>query len=102
MGWLVRRIGVSAVLVWVVATMVFRAIHLVPGDPAELLLSQGGAAPDPAIVADLRTQLGLDRPLLAQYADSMARLLRGDLGRSMQDDSAVSAEIVRRLPRTLE
>jgi peptide/nickel transport system permease protein len=102
MGWLLRRVGVSVVLVWVVATIVFLAIHLVPGDPAELLLSQGGAAPDPAIVADLRAQLGLDRPLLAQYADNMARLLHGDLGRSMQDDSPVSEEIARRLPRTLE
>jgi len=102
MGWLLRRVGVSVVLVWVVATIVFLAIHLVPGDPAELLLSQGGAAPDPAIVADLRSQLGLDRPLLTQYADNMTRLVRGDLGRSMQDDSPVSEEIARRLPRTLE
>ncbi|MCW3475389.1 ABC transporter permease [Limobrevibacterium gyesilva] len=99
---MLRRIGVSIVLVWVVATVVFMAIHLVPGDPAELLLSQGGAAPDPGVVADLRTQLGLDRPLLAQYADYMLRLLHGDLGQSMQDDSPVTAEIVRRLPRTLE
>nr|WP_283949678.1 ABC transporter permease [Limobrevibacterium gyesilva] len=102
MAWVLRRIGVSIVLVWVVATVVFMAIHLVPGDPAELLLSQGGAAPDPGVVADLRTQLGLDRPLLAQYADYMLRLLHGDLGQSMQDDSPVTAEIVRRLPRTLE
>jgi peptide/nickel transport system permease protein len=102
MSWFLRRLAISIGLVWVVATIVFLAIHLVPGDPAELLLSQGGVAPDPAAVAELRGQLGLDRPILVQYADSMTRLMRGDLGRSLQDDSSVAQEIGRRLPRTLE
>ena len=102
MAWFLRRLAISIGLVWVVATIVFLAIHLVPGDPAELLLSQGGVAPDPGAVADLRSQLGLDRPILAQYADSMLRLLRGDLGNSLQDQSSVAQEIGRRLPRTLE
>src|ERR1700749_567138 len=102
MGWLLRRVVISIGLVWVVATIVFLAIHLVPGDPAELLLSQGGVAPDPAAIAELRGELGLDRPILVQYADSMARLVRGDLVRSLQDDSSVAQEIGRRLPRTLE
>jgi peptide/nickel transport system permease protein len=102
MIWLLRRIAISIGLVWVVATIVFLAIHLVPGDPAELLLSQGGVAPDPAAIAELRTQLGLDRPILAQYAGSMIRLLHGDLGRSLQDNTSVAQEIGRRLPRTLE
>ena len=49
--WMVRRVLVSLVLIWIVATVVFTVIHLVPGDPAELLLSSGGMAPDPAAVA---------------------------------------------------
>jgi peptide/nickel transport system permease protein len=102
MSWLVRRIGVAILLVWAVASIVFLAIRLVPGDPAELLLSQGGVAPDPATVAELHEQLGLDRPVLAQYFDSFAHLLTGDLGRSLQDGSPVAGEIGRRLPRTLE
>jgi peptide/nickel transport system permease protein len=102
MSWFLRRLAISIGLVWVVATIVFLAIHLVPGDPAELLLSQGGVAPDPGAVADLRSQLGLDRPILTQYVDSMVRLLRGDLGDSLQDQSSVAQEIGRRLPRTLE
>ncbi len=102
MAWLIRRVAVSLVLVWVVATVVFLAIHLVPGDPAEMLLTQGGASPDPATVADLREQLGLNKPLYQQYAENMLRLLHGDLGKSMQDDSPVADEIGRRLPRTLE
>jgi peptide/nickel transport system permease protein len=102
MGWALRRIGVSLLLVWIVASIVFIAIRLVPGDPAELLLQQGGAAPDPAIVAQLHQQLGLDRPFLQQYVDSFRRLGRFDLGTSLEDDSPVAGEIMQRLPRTLE
>jgi ABC-type dipeptide/oligopeptide/nickel transport system permease component len=102
MAWFARRAGVAILLVWVVASIVFLAIRLVPGDPAELLLSQGGVAPDPAIVAELHEQLGLDRPVLAQYIDNFRHLLSGDLGRSLQDGSPVAGEIARRLPRTLE
>jgi len=102
MAWLARRIGVAILLVWVVASIVFLAIRFVPGDPAELLLSQGGVAPDPAAVAELHEQLGLDRPAFTQYIDNIRHLLSGDLGRSLQDGSPVSREIARRLPRTLE
>lgn len=102
MFWLLKRIATALLLVWVVASIVFLAIHFVPGDPAELLLTQGGASPDPAAVAQLRDQLGLDRPLWLQYLGSLQGLLHGDLGSSLQDDSPVAAEVFRRLPRTLE
>ena len=102
LAWTARRLGVAIGLVWIVATLVFLAIRLVPGDPAELLLSQGGAAPDPGAVEELRGQLGLDRPLWAQYAANMAGALRGNLGQSIQDGSPVMDNIGRRLPRTLE
>ncbi len=100
--WLAHRIAVSLVLVWVVATIVFLALHMVPGDPAELLLSTGGISPDPASVAELRQKLGLERPLLIQYGAFLAGLLRGDLGTSLVDDYPVLHEIALRLPRTLE
>jgi peptide/nickel transport system permease protein len=102
MLWVLKRVGVSLLLVWVVASIVFLAIRLVPGDPAELLLAQGGSAPDPSSVAELHRQLGLDRPLAAQYWVELRGLLRGDLGRSLQDDTPVAGEVMRRLPRTLE
>ena len=81
MLWGLKRVGVSVLLVWVVASIVFLAIRLVPGDPAEILLSAGGMAPDTAAVAQLREQLGLDRPLGVQYVQDMRGLLVGDLGR---------------------
>lgn len=102
MTWALQRFGISIALVWVVITIVFLAIRLVPGNPAELLLSQGGVPPDPEAVAALDKQLGLDQPLAVQYAESLGRLMHGNLGNSMQDGTPVAAEIWVRLPRTLE
>lgn len=100
--WLLKRIGQSVFLIWLVASLVFLALRMVPGDPAELLLSQGGSAPTEAAVAALRARLGLDQPILTQYLANFAGLVQWDLGRSLLDGSSVSAEIARRLPRTLE
>jgi peptide/nickel transport system permease protein len=97
-----RRLVVAVFLVWVVASLVFLVIHMIPGDPAELLLAQGGVAPDPAAVANLREKLGLDQPLLIQYRDHLLDLWHLDFGVSLVDEHAVGAEIALRLPRTLE
>ncbi|HWL79764.1 MAG TPA: ABC transporter permease [Roseomonas sp.] len=102
MAWILRRIGVSLILAWLVASIVFMALHLVPGDPAELLLSTGGIMPDPGAVAELRDRLGLNDPLLVQYGEFLRGLTRGDLGNSLIDDYPVLAEVALRLPRTLE
>ena len=102
LAYAIRRVCIAAVLVWIIATLVFLAIRLVPGDPAELLLSQGGIAPDPASVAELRDKLGLDVPILQQYVSYLSGLLHGNLGASLLDDHPVAAEIALRLPRTLE
>jgi peptide/nickel transport system permease protein len=102
MWFILKRLGTAVLLVWIVASIVFLAIRMVPGDPAELLLSQGGVAPDAEAIAQLHERLGLDRSLPTQYLSDFGRLLAGDLGTSLQDDSSVGSEIARRLPRTLE
>jgi peptide/nickel transport system permease protein len=102
MAYLLGRLATAILLAFAVATIVFLALHLVPGDPAELLLSSGGITPDPAAVAELRERLGLDRPLHLQYLGFLKGLTQGDLGRSLVDDHPVAAEIALRLPRTLE
>ena len=102
MLWLLKRVATSLLLMWVVATVVFLALHIVPGDPAELLLSTGGAMPDEYAIAELREKLGLNRPVLEQYGAFLAGLAQGDLGRSLVDDYPVAEEIMLRLPRTLE
>lgn len=100
--YVAQRTAVALLLVWLVATLVFMLLHLVPGDPAELLLSQGGISPDPAAVAALRERMGLNDPLLVQYGNYMVGLFQGDLGYSLQDGQSVAAEVALRLPRTLE
>lgn len=102
MLWYLRRVAVSALLLIAIATIVFFALHAIPGDPAEVLLSTGGVSPDAATVSALRAKLGLDRPILEQYLGFLARAARGDFGRSLVDDHPVIEEIALRLPRTLE
>ncbi|MEV4605087.1 ABC transporter permease [Neorhizobium sp. LMR1-1-1.1] len=102
MFWFLRRGIASLIMLWVIVTLVFMSIHFVPGDPVELLLSQDGGSADPATVQMIREDLGLNRPIVEQYVEKLKGLASFDLGRSMVDDSSVSAEIARRLPRTLE
>src|SRR5262245_15335964 len=102
MGYVLRRLGVAIGLIWLVATLIFLILRLIPGDPAELLPSGGGVGPDPGRVRGRRERLGRGGPLLAQYAAFRAQLARGVLGTSLTDDSRVVDEIAKRLPRTLE
>lgn len=57
MFWFLQRIAISLALLWVVTSLVFLSIYMVPGDPAELLLSGEGSTPDAASVAQLRNDL---------------------------------------------
>jgi peptide/nickel transport system permease protein len=100
--WLVKRLAVSVFLILAVASIVFLALRFVPGDPAELLLTQGSSAPDQAMVEELRAKLGLNKPILVQYVEAFRGILTGDLGHSLQDNSPVADEVLKRLPRTLE
>ena len=102
MRWFLRRIGTCLVLAWAVSLVVFMTLHIVPGDPAELLLSTGGIAADPVAVKELRIKLGLERPILDQYLSFLGGVTRGDLGTSLVDEFPVTKEIALRLPRTLE
>ncbi|WP_183845788.1 MULTISPECIES: ABC transporter permease [unclassified Rhizobium] len=102
LSYIVRRSAVAAAMIFLVATSVFMILHVVPGDPVEVMLSADGMEPDPQAVAEMRSRLGLDQPLHQQYVNYLSRLSRGDLGRSFQDDEDVLGNIAQRLPRTLE
>ena len=82
-----------------VVLVVFLLVHLIPGDPARVLLGED-AAPD--AVARLRQTLGLDLPLPQQFGRYLGHLLRGDLGTSMFQNAPVAELIAGRLPATLE
>ena len=89
----------SALFVLVgVSFVVFLALHLAPGDPAQVLL---GPMATPAELGNLRAQLGLDRPMIVQYGRWAARAAQGDLGRSIMLRRPVLPELVRRFRATL-
>lgn len=81
-----------------VVTLVFAFLHLVPGDPVEVML---GESARPADRAALRADLGLDRPLLTQYGDYLVGIAHGDLGRSFTFRKPVLEVIAARAPATL-
>jgi ABC-type dipeptide/oligopeptide/nickel transport system permease component len=78
--------------------VVFVMLRLMPGDPATVLAGQDAS---PEIVADIRSRLGLDRPIAVQYALYLANVLRGDLGQSIRSKQPVVEEVVARMPATL-
>lgn len=97
--FLVRRLALTLPVLVGVATLVFSLIHLVPGDPVQTML---GESASPADVEQLRTRLGLDRPLYVQYGAFVAGLTRGDLGVSLRTSQPVTQLIVERMPATIE
>jgi len=82
-----------------VSVIAFSLIHLVPGDPALVIL--GPEAPMETVEA-LREQMGLNRPLIVQYGSWLGATLQGDLGRSLVDRQPVAKMILQRLPATIE
>jgi peptide/nickel transport system permease protein len=97
--YLIRRLLLTIPVLLGVATLVFSLIHFIPGDPAQAMLGEGAAPED---VAQLRVRLGLDRPLLVQYASFLQGLARGDLGVSLRNDQPVLGQILERMPATAE
>ena len=80
-----------------VVFLVFCIMEMSPVDPAEVILGEGAT---PENIAELRTELGLDRPLLVRYADYMLGILRGDLGTSYKSKMDVAQQVLARLPTT--
>ena len=86
------------VVLIIVTFIVFLLLYLIPGDPARTMLGIEASARD---VAALRSQLGLDRPMMAQFGSWLFHVLQGDLGRSIQFHQPVSHLIATRLPVTV-
>lgn len=97
--YLVRR-ALSTIPVFIgVSVLIFAIARVIPGRPARLAL--GPRATDEA-VAQLRRQMGLNKPLWAQYIDYMSGLLQGDMGQSLVTNNNVATDIARFLPATVE
>jgi peptide/nickel transport system permease protein len=85
--FIVRRLLLGLLVLWLVSIVVFAATQALPGDPARAIL---GRTATPASLAALREQLGLDRPVLEQYWEWILGLLQGDLGTSLAAQRPVS------------
>ncbi|SMP51087.1 peptide/nickel transport system permease protein [Anoxynatronum buryatiense] len=97
-----RLLALVPVLVGI-SIIAFALGVLAPGDPAEIALNRSGLyTPTPEQIAQVRSELGLDRPLVVQYGHWFQNLLRGDLGTSYTNGRPVAGELLRRLPLTLQ
>ncbi len=93
-----RRLALTLPVLWVVVSVVFLLIHLVPGDPIVQMLGEGATASD---VAGMRHAYGLDAPLSEQYVRYWRGVLHGDLGQSLRLHDSVVHLVGQRYPYTL-
>jgi len=96
--FLITRVAYTLPVVWLVVSVVFLLIHLVPGDPIQQMLGEGAAAAD---IQAARHAYGLDLPLPRQYVNYWKGVIRGDLGQSLRFNQNVGRLIVERYPFTL-
>jgi ABC-type dipeptide/oligopeptide/nickel transport system permease component len=96
---ILHRLLLTLPAIWLVLTMVFFLIHIVPGDPVEQILGEGAA---PGQVAQLRHALGLDQPLYKQYGRYLGQIVQGDFGQSFKFQAPVRHVILERYSATLQ
>ncbi|MCL0042292.1 ABC transporter permease [Thermodesulfovibrionales bacterium] len=101
--YIIRRIGLMVFIMLGVSVITFSMIHLVPGDPAEVIATERyGEEITAETIEHVRRELGLDQPVYVQYARWLINVLQGDLGYSFRTDRPVLDEILTRLPATLQ
>jgi peptide/nickel transport system permease protein len=93
LAYIGKRILWTVPTMFVVGLLVFVLMRLIPGDPAQVLLGDSGTAEQ---LADLRTQYGLDQPIVAQFGLWLTHVVRGDLGHSITSGQAVLPLIIER------
>lgn len=98
--YLQQRLLLAIPVVILTSFVVFLMLFLIPGDPASIYVGENQATPER--LAEIRHQMGLDRPFFVQYGDFVWNAVRGDLGRSLQTNREVTQEIADRLPNTIQ
>ena len=99
-SFLAQRLFAALLTILVTTVAVSMLIHLVPGDPVQIMYAQSqGTTPEQ--LEEVRARLGLDQPLMVQYIQYMGRVLQGDLGRTIRGDQPVLELLLARLPNTL-
>ncbi|WP_094700750.1 ABC transporter permease [Brevibacillus laterosporus] len=99
MMFAIKRLLLTIPILLLVSIMTFSLIHMIPGDPARVILGQEAT---PEAYEALRTELGLDKPIVVQYVSWLGHVVTGDLGISITDRVPVSELIAQRLPATIE
>lgn len=97
--YIVRRLLLAIPVLLGASFLVFASVRFVPGDPA---IAIAGELATPALIARVREDMGLDKPLLVQYGIYLERVVQGDLGRSVRSGLPVAQEISNRLPKTIQ
>jgi len=97
-GFIIRRLLLGLVTLWITSAIIFAATQALPGDAARSILGRGAT---PESLAQLRSQLGLDEPVLTQYWRWISGILTGDLGTSLANSLPVTDVVGERLVYTL-
>src|SRR5437899_10934603 len=98
--YILRRLLLTIPTLIGVTLLVSALLYALPGDTVSMMMQDyGGYAKD---VQDLRAKLGLDRPFPVQYLEWLGNAARGNLGKSLRDQSSIGDEPARRLPITIE
>ena len=98
LNFALKRVGRLVLTVLLISTIIFFVIRVIPGDPALVIAGVDASAED---IAAIRARIGTDRPLAAQYADWLWKVVRLDFGRSLISDQPVLSLILQRFPLTL-
>ena len=98
-AYLLRRIGISVLTLWIATVVVFLGIRALPGDPAVALSAE---ATSPSALNAIRVEYGLDKPVPVQYVIWLGKALQGNLGTSPKTGLSVTQSLAERLPITLE
>ncbi|MCB0391386.1 MAG: ABC transporter permease [Bdellovibrionales bacterium] len=98
-NYIIRRLLVTLPVILGVCTLTFLLIHFVPGDPIDIMLGDQASTVDKEA---LRSQLGLNQPLLVQYKNFLWQISHLDLGQSLHSKSSVTSILSERIPATVE
>jgi peptide/nickel transport system permease protein len=95
--FIIRRLGWTLFIMWAVTTILFFGMRSLPGGPVEAIL---GAQATDAAVESLRTEMGLNRPLVVQYADFLTDVAVLDFGTSFVTNENINSMLLRAVPKT--
>jgi peptide/nickel transport system permease protein len=100
LAYLSQRLAMGLVTIFAATVAVTLLIHLVPGDPVQIMYAQSqGTTPEQ--LEEIRARLGLDQPVVVQYGHYLVRLLQGDMGVTIRGEQPVFGLLMARLPKTL-